>query len=191
MSADTPLRLAIIVGSNREGRFGPTVADWFLRTVWTRQDLAVDVIDLAELDLHTVLGRLHDVEGAKATAVLDAADAFVVITPEYNHSYPASLKSFIDLHSTEWQAKPVGFVSYGGMAGGLRAVEHLRQVFAELHTVTVRHTVSLHNPWGDFDADGNHLNPQNAETAAKSMIDQLSWWAHALRDARATRPYAA
>ncbi len=68
---------------------------------------------------------------------------FVVVTPEYNHSFPGPLKAAIDRHVTPWQAKPVGFVSYGGISGGLRAVEHLRQVFAELHAVTVRETVSF------------------------------------------------
>ena len=75
------------------------------------------------------------------------ADAFVVITPEYNHSYPAALKQFIDLIKAEWQAKPASFVSYGGMSGGLRVVEHLRNVFTEMHTVTIRDIVSFHNPW--------------------------------------------
>ena len=87
------------------------------------------------------------------TPRLAAADAFVVVTPEYNHSYPAPVKTLIDWHFTEWQAKPVGFVSYGGMSGGLRAVEHLRGVFAELHAVTVRDTVSFHGAWDRFGPD--------------------------------------
>ncbi len=68
----------------------------------------------------------------------------VVVTPEYNHGYPASLKQAIDIPHAEWQRKAVGFVSYGGLAGGMRAVEQLRQVFAELHCTTVRETVSFH-----------------------------------------------
>jgi NAD(P)H-dependent FMN reductase len=137
----------------------------------------------------SILGEKANLDAA--TQALERADAFVIITPEYNHSFPGTLKNFIDAHFTQWQAKPVAFVSYGGMAGGQRAVEHLRPVFAELHAVTVRDTVSFHNPWGQFGEDGRHQDPSAANAAAKSMLDQLSWWAHALRDARTVRPYGA
>ncbi|MFD9032216.1 NADPH-dependent FMN reductase [Streptomyces sp. NPDC059567] len=195
-SADvTPLRLAVIVASNREGRFGPVVADWFLGRTVERDDFAVDVVDLAEVDLPTSLSYNPDPavrdELAKVSPVLAAADAFVVLTPEYNHSFPASLKSLIDWHGSEWHAKPVGFVSYGGMSGGLRAVEQLRQVYAEMHAVTVRDTVSFHNAHGHFDEDGRHKDPTRPDAAAKSMLDQIAWWAHALRNAKSIRPYAA
>jgi NAD(P)H-dependent FMN reductase len=115
----------------------------------------------------------------------------VVVTPEYNHGYPASLKQAIDLGGREWWAKPVAFVSYGGISGGLRAVEQLRQVFAELHAVTVRDTVSFHGAHGCFDDSGSPRDPSGRNAAAKTMLDQLAWWAYALRDARAVRPYAA
>ncbi|MFD7321181.1 NADPH-dependent FMN reductase [Streptomyces sp. NPDC059875] len=195
-SADSaPLKLAVIVASNREGRFGPVIADWFLGRTAERDDFTVDVVDLADIDLPTSLSYDPDAtvraELAKVSPVLAAADAFVVLTPEYNHSFPASLKSLIDWHYTEWQAKPVGFVSYGGMAGGLRAVEQLRQVYAEMHAVTVRDTVSFHNAHGHFGEDGRHKDPTGPDAAAKSMLDQIAWWAHALRSAKSTRPYAA
>jgi NAD(P)H-dependent FMN reductase len=115
----------------------------------------------------------------------------VVITPEYNHSFPASLKNLIDWHHTQWQAKPVGFVSYGGLGGGLRAVEQLRLVFAELHAMTVRDSVSLHGPWSGLGEDGKPRDPAVCEGAAKGMVDQLVWWGRALRTARAERAYAA
>ncbi|MGW0702632.1 NADPH-dependent FMN reductase [Streptomyces sp. NPDC002867] len=190
-----PLKLAVIVGSNREGRFGPVVADWFLSRAARREDFTVDLVDLAETDLPTSLSYKPSpavtAELAKVTPRLAAADAFVVLTPEYNHSFPASLKSLIDWHFGEWQAKPVGFVSYGGMSGGLRAVEQLRQVFAELHAVTVRDTVSFHNAGAHFDDEGNHRDPAGPDAAAKTMLDQLAWWGAALRSAKAAHPYAA
>ncbi|MGA4848721.1 NADPH-dependent FMN reductase [Streptomyces sp. G5(2025)] len=191
--ANAPLRVVVIVGSNREGRFGPIVAEWLLARVRERSDLSVDVVDLAEVDLPTSLSFDPSApvaaELAKVTPKLAAADAFVVLTPEYNHSYPASLKSVIDWHKAEWEAKPVAFVSYGGLSGGLRAVEHLRPVFAELHTVTIRDTVSFHNAGALFDDAGNHRDPAGADAAAKAMLDQLSWWGWALRGAKAARPY--
>ncbi|MFI5715495.1 NADPH-dependent FMN reductase [Nocardia sp. NPDC051750] len=179
-----PLRLAVVIGSSRQGRFAPTVAEWFLKQANTRKDLTVSVVDVGELDLPHTFGA--PAPGAAGTrAALAEADVFVVVTPEYNHSYPAALKNLIDVHGREWQAKPIGFVSYGGISGGLRAVEHLRGVFAELHAVTVRDTVSFHNPWGQPDA----LGGAEAETAAKTLLDQLVWWGEALRAARAARPY--
>jgi NAD(P)H-dependent FMN reductase len=189
----TPLRLVVIIGSTREGRFGPTVAGWFDEQARQRPDLDLDVLDLAQAALPDRLTGSTTPVPAPVSAVttrLAAADAFVVVTPEYNHSYPASVKTLIDWHFAEWQAKPVGFVSYGGVSGGLRAVEHLRGVFAEVHAVTVRDTVSFHGAWDRFGPDARPVDPAECAAAAKSMLDQLSWWAHALRDARAARPYA-
>ncbi|MCQ4042055.1 NADPH-dependent FMN reductase [Streptantibioticus rubrisoli] len=189
----TPLRLAIVVASVREGRFGPTVANWFTGVAEQREDLAVEVIDLVDHQLPMALSKDPSpevaAELARVSPRLEQADAFVVVTPEYNHSFPASLKSLIDWHYTQWRAKPVGFVSYGGLSGGLRSVEQLRPIFAELHAVTVRDVVSFHNPWGQFDADGAPKDPSGPEAAAKVLLDQLSWWGNALRDARAKHPY--
>lgn len=188
------LRLAVICASTRQGRFGPTVARWFAERARQHGGFDVGYLDLVEHPLPLNLSRNLDTADAQALAAvttrLRLADAFVVVTPEYNHSFPAPLKNLIDWHHDEWHAKPVGFVSYGGMAGGLRAVEHLRQVFAELHAVTVRDTVSFHGVWGQFDESGQLNDSGDAETAAKIMCDQLAWWASALRTARETTPYS-
>ncbi|WP_327376478.1 NAD(P)H-dependent oxidoreductase [Streptomyces sp. NBC_01216] len=194
LTRSAPLRLAVVVASNREGRFGPVVAEWFLSRTALREDFAVDVVDLALTPLPTALSHRPGPEARAAldavSPVLAAADAFVVLTPEYNHSFPASLKALVDWHFTEWQAKPVGFVSYGGMAGGLRAVEQLRQVFAEMHAVTVRDTVSFHRA-GELFAEGGALrDPAGPDGAAKTMLDQIAWWARALREAKTVLPYA-
>jgi len=188
MQDNNCLHVAIIVGSTRKGRFAPTVAKWFASEAQRRGDMTIDVIDLADARLPD----LGDTPGPEAAAVrgrLAAADAFVVVTPEYNHSFPAPLKNAIDWHSKEWRAKPIGFVSYGGRAGGLRAVEQLRQVFAELHAVTVRDAVSFHDVWEQFDVDGRPKKSDGCEVAAKSMLDQLAWWGGALREARIRLPY--
>ncbi|MGV9311389.1 NADPH-dependent FMN reductase [Streptomyces sp. NPDC003691] len=184
-----PMRLVVISGSNRLGRFGPVIVDWFLEHTAGREDFTTDIVDLGAVELPTDLGAPLPESAAAVTARLAAADAFVVVTPEYNHSYPAALKNLIDWHGPEWRAKPVAFVSYGGMSGGLRAVEHLRQVFAELHSVTVRDTVSFHNAHGHFDTGGRHRDPRHCDAAAKGLLDQLAWWGRALREARAVRPY--
>ncbi|MFC9944210.1 NADPH-dependent FMN reductase [Streptomyces pratensis] len=179
---DAPLKVAVILGSNREGRFGPVIAEWFLGRTAGHPAIAAELIDVAETEPPAT-------GAAGATARLAGADAFVVLTPEYNHSYPAPLKNLIDRHYAEWQAKPVAFVSYGGISGGLRAVEHLRQVFAELHAVSVRDTVSFHNAGALFDDRGALKDPAEADGAAKRMLDQLVWWGRALREARTRHPY--
>jgi NAD(P)H-dependent FMN reductase len=172
------LRVAILIGSTRHGRFAPVVANWFAGCIQAREEFVADMIDLAEVAL-ALRSRLA------------VADAFVIITPEYNHSFPAPLKTAIDWYSTEWRARPVAFVAYGGNAGGLRAVEQLRQVFAELHAVTVRNAVGFAGAWELFDAAGHLRHPERHEKAAGAMLDQLAWWGRALKEARSIRPYPA
>lgn len=179
------LRLAVIVGSVRSGRLGPTVAKWFLGEAELHEDFIVDLVDLAADSPPSFTAQpLEDLASR-----LDTADAFIVVTPEYNHSYPAALKNVIDWHTTQFQAKPVAFVSYGGRSGGLRAVEHLRPVFAELHAVTTRDTISFHNVWEHFDGNGQLKQPHGPATAARRLLDQVSWWARALKNAKVTAPY--
>jgi NAD(P)H-dependent FMN reductase len=178
------LQLAIIIGSTREGRWGDKVAHWFAGEARRRPDLLVDVIDLAEVDIPAVLPMRHTPDVQAYAERIDRADAFVVVTPEYNHSYPASLKQAIDVLNAPWRRKPVAFVSYGGLSGGLRAVEHLRQVFAELHATTIRETVSLHRHPLLFDDSGALVESSGPAEATKVMLDDLVWWASALRTAR-------
>jgi NAD(P)H-dependent FMN reductase len=189
------LQLAVIASSNREGRFGPVIADWFSERLALREDFAPRLIDLGTEHLPTALVSRPDptLRGTldRVSPVLAAADALVIITPEYNHSFPASLKSLIDWHYSEWRAKPVGFVSYGGISGGLRAVEQLKLVLSEMHAAPVRDSVAFPNARYQFDAEGRHKDPAACEQAATRMLDQLAWWGHALRNAKATRPYAA
>ncbi|MEV1290904.1 NAD(P)H-dependent oxidoreductase [Pseudonocardia sp. NPDC049635] len=177
---DEPVRLAVLIGSVRAGRHGPTVARWFTGEIAGRDEVAVDLVDLAEADLPPGMDRDPD---PGLGARLAAADAFVVVTPEYNHSYPAGLKAAIDAFHAEWVAKPVGFVSYGGRSGGIRAVEHLRTVFVELHGVPVRDAVSLPDYWTLFDDDGA-LTDEATTQATRVLTDQLVWWGRVLREAR-------
>ncbi|GAA1379321.1 NAD(P)H-dependent oxidoreductase [Pseudonocardia kongjuensis] len=178
---DDPVRVAVIIGSVRTGRAGPTVARWFADTAGGRDDVVVDVVDLLGSDLAPRMDRDPD---PGLGARLAGADAFAVVTPEYNHSYPAGLKIAIDAFHAEWAAKPVGFVSYGGRSGGVRAVEHLRTVFVELHGAPVRDSVSLHDFWTLFDDGGGLTDDGSAAEAARVLTDQLVWWGRALRAAR-------
>ncbi|WP_314253513.1 NADPH-dependent FMN reductase [Streptomyces kutzneri] len=178
----TPLRIALVVASTREGRFGPTVARWFETVAAGRTDIELTVADLADADLPAHWSPDLSPRGRAFVEDLAEADAYVVVTPEYNHSFPASLKQAIDIAGQVWRRKPVGFVSYGGLSGGLRAVEQLRPVFAELHATTLRETVSFHQ--FPFDETGMPHDTDSAQTAAAVLLDDLLWWGHALRTAR-------
>lgn len=185
-------KLALILGSTREGRLCDTVAAWVAQGVQAHGGFEVEVIDPLELELP---GR-HEREDGPAVRALQqrllGADAFVVVTPEYNHSFPAALKFLIDSVYDGWQAKPVAFVSYGGGSGGLRATEQLRQVFAELHAVGIRDSVSLANVWDSIDEVTGELRAAgSAGRGMTRMLGRLYWWAEALRQARRRRPYPA
>ncbi|GAA4483580.1 NAD(P)H-dependent oxidoreductase [Rhodococcus olei] len=181
-----PIRLEVLIGSVRRGRFGPVVADWFVRRARQRADLDIGVLDLADISLP--VDHSDTPESQSFRRRIDEADAFVMVTPEYNHGYPAALKNAIDTAKQEWRAKPVGFVSYGGLSGGLRATEQLRQVVAEVHMVSIRQTVSFHQARKRFDAAGE-TDDGAALDGAERLLGQLAWWAEVLRAARAANPY--
>lgn len=183
------VRIALIYGSTREGRFCDTVATWAGQGIRERGEFTLDMIDPSTLVLPARHGSERTPDLADLHRRIDGADAFVVVTPEYNHSFPAPLKHVIDLANREWRAKPVAFVSYGGISGGLRAIEQLRLVFAELHAVGIRDTVSLANPWDRFDFTGALPPTDPAHAAMASMLDHLRWWGLALRKARREMPY--
>jgi NAD(P)H-dependent FMN reductase len=181
--------IALILGSTREGRFCETVAKWAAARLALRSDVTVDVIDPLDFDLPRRLAREPVPAVLALRERLGTAKAFLVVTPEYNHGYTAGLKAVIDAAKAEWLAKPVGFVSYGGVSGGLRAVEQLRLVFAELHAVTIRDGVSFAMAWDRFDAAGETVDAEGPAGAMTVMVDQLLWWAKALDEAKAMRPY--
>lgn len=171
------LKVGLVYGSTRPGRFCDTIARWAAARIAAHAGFSVELIDPAQTD-------------ASLGTRLAVCDAFIVVTPEYNHGYPAPLKELIDSYGEEWHAKPVAFVSYGGVSGGLRAVEQLRLVFAELHAVTVRDSVSFAGAWEQFDASGALRNPERFERSMDAMLRRLHWWAVSLAHARSVWPYS-
>ena len=181
-------KVALIYGSTRTGRFCETVASWAAKQIADGEKFELIKIDPAAPPARAESGETYNLHWLKQQ--IGNSDAFVVVTPEYNHGYPAALKSLIDSVGEEWQAKPVAFVSYGGISGGLRAVEQLRQVFAELHAVTIRDSVSFASAWEQFDSDGRLKNPARAQRQMETMLKRLSWWAKTLREGRNAVPYS-
>ncbi|MFI5925964.1 NADPH-dependent FMN reductase [Micromonospora sp. NPDC051543] len=185
---DTAPTVAVLVGSVRHPRVGRSIADWFVAHGSRRADLELDLVDLAEVALPFADTPPGGNSTSPISARLAAADGFVVVTPEYNHSFPAALKNAIDWHYREWARKPVAFVSYGASSGGIRAVEQLRLVFAEVQAATTRSGVVLRAPWERLDVDGRLVDDEPLRQAADATLSELAWWAEALRTARRVRP---
>jgi NAD(P)H-dependent FMN reductase len=183
-------RLAVIYGSNREQRLCDTVGRWALSRLEAHGGYEVDLIDPATMHLPPRLASEPDDTILGFRRRIAEADAFLIVTPEYNHGYTAVLKFLIDSALEEWHDKPAAFVSYGGQSGGLRAVEQLRQVLAELRVVTMRESVSLVNAWDQFDEGGRFRDPAAANRALAGMLGQLERWSKALGEFRATRAEA-
>lgn len=172
-------KLLVVVASTRPGRIGPVIADWFVGRAHEHGGFEVEVADLAELNLplfdepnHPRLGQyMHDHTKNWARLVA-GADAFVFVTPEYNYTFTAPLKNAIDYLHNEWRFKPLGFVSYGGLSGGLRAVQSLKPVVTTLNMFPVSVSVAL--PFVTTSIVEGELRPNElAVGSAKQMLDEL------------------
>jgi len=178
------LRIVLLVGSVRSPRMANPLTQWLRSELADIAWLELDVIDLAEVELPPE--QVSPGGGAPSPVAhrLAAADGFLVLTPEYNHSFPASLKNAIDWHFDEWAYKPVAFVGYGAGSGGIRAVEQLRLVFPELRATTTRDAVLLSSPWEQLDRDGRFDASASTRQALAATMEELRWWADTLRAGR-------
>lgn len=177
---DHRYRLGVIVVSTRPGRIGGKVAAWFLGHANRAEDFEVDVLDLAEIDLPFLDEPEHpskrDYRHAHTWAWserVEACDAFIVVTPEYNYGMPAPLKNALDFLYREWWYKPVGFVSYGGTSGGTRAVQMIKQVVTTLRMVPIGDTVAFNFVPTLIDEEGTFDPPDAADDAARSTLVEL------------------
>lgn len=179
----------VVSSSVRSDRISPNIASWVLTSLADQADFEVDLVDLAEITLPD--DNLLYPGGGPATEVgerIEAASAFVFVTPEYNHSYPASLKRLIDWHYSQWKLKPATIFAYG-VHGGHAAIEHLRGVLAELNMVTIRRCLGLPAPWESLDEAERFAPGETAATALNRALRELDWWASILTQARTHHPF--
>ena len=192
------MKLQVIIGSTRPTRAADTVVPWVTGRAAMHEAFESEVLDLRDWQLPMFgehMGSIGDPSDPSYSAEIvrrwnrkiAEADAYLVITPEYNHSIPGELKNALDsvFVSFATRNKPMAMVGYSaGVGGGIRAIEHLVQVAVELETAPVRSTVVL--PFVDraFTAEGKPADPAN-EVALQILLDDLAWWAGALRSARA------
>lgn len=182
--------LMIITGSTRPGRAGLPIARWFTERARAHGEFDVALLDLAELALPLLdepnIPRLRQYTQQHTkdwSALVEAADAVVFVTPEYNFGYPATIKNAIDYLHGEWHHKPVGFVSYGGVSAGTRAVQQLKQVVTTLRMLPVFEGVNI--AWHpQFISDGRFHGTEAMDQAAAAMLDELVRTEVALRPLR-------
>jgi NAD(P)H-dependent FMN reductase len=185
-------RLTIVIASTRPGRAGLAMGEWFADRARTHGAFEVSVVDLARLDLplldepdHPRLRQYIHGHTKEWSATAGASDAFVFVTPEYNTGYPATLKNAIDYLHHEWLYKPVGFVSYGGVAAGTRAVQQLKQVVTTLRMFPIVDTVAVPFFQQFIDDEGRVQANDVMEQAATAMLDELARVEAATRGLRA------
>lgn len=195
MKDNAQLRIKVIAGSTREGRFSDKAASWIAEEIKKQEGVAVEMLDLRDYDMpffnesvspsYKQAPYTHEAV-ARFTKKIAEGDAFVIVTPEYNHGTSGVLKNALDWVYQEWNNKPVSFVSYGSV-GGARAIEQLRLSAIELQMVPIRNAVHIPGEqyfpvlFGKVGA-GELFSSQSDK--AEAMITQLLWWTRALKNAR-------
>jgi len=183
------MRVAIVTGSTRPGRNNEAVAGWVFDIAKKRSDAEFELVDIASYNLPLLdeplpptMGQYSRAHTKAWAAKIDSFDAYVFVTPEYNHGISGALKNAIDYLFAEWNNKAAGFVSYGG-AGGARAVEQLRLVMAEVMVATVRAQVLL-SMFTDFVKFSVFKPDPRREADVNAMLDQVIAWGGALKTVR-------
>ena len=183
------IRIAVIVGSTRPGRSSAAVASWVQNIASRRRDADFELVDIAEYDLPLLdepippaLGQYSREHTKRWAAKIASFDAYVFVTPEYNHGISGALKNAIDFLYAEWQNKAAGFVSFGG-AGGVRAVEQLRVVMGNLMVADVTAHVAL-SLFSDFENYSVFKPDPRHEPEVSALLDQVVAWGTVLKPLR-------
>jgi NAD(P)H-dependent FMN reductase len=184
-------KLTVVIASTRPGRAGLPIGRWFIGRAEADKRFEITVADLAEVALpfldepnHPRFRTYTKKHTKDWSATVDAADAFVFVTPEYNYGYPATLKNAIDFLHYEWMYKPVGFVSYGGIAAGTRSVQQLKQIVTTLKMTPLFEAVNIPFHTQFIDDDGVVQANEIMEKASDAMLDELVRAEAALRPLR-------
>ena len=184
-------KLGVVIASVREGRGGLGVSDWFVEVARRHGGFDVTVLDLKEPGLPLLDEPAHprlqkyERDTTKAwSAKVKAMDAFVFVTPEYNFGSPPALVNALDHLYVEWNYKAAGFVSYGGVSGGLRSVQMTKQIVTTLKMVPIVEAVTI--PFFTKLVDGGRFNGgETHEKSAVAMLNELVRWTEALKVLRA------
>lgn len=188
-------RLHVVIASTRPGRVGPAVARWFLDFARNHAQFDAHVVDLAELDLplynesrHPVMREYEHAHTREWSESVAAADAFVFVTPEYNFNPPPSLVNALNYVYREWNYKACGFVSYGGVSGGLRAVQMAKQLVTTLKMMPMVEGVAVPMVAQSLDDQGRFVSNRLVDQSGQQMLDELARWTGALTPLRQPAP---
>lgn len=183
--------LKIIIASTRPGRKGPSIATWIYDKAVKHEGFVTELLDLAEINLpfmdeaeHPRFQKYHHEHTKKWSAVIDAADAFIMVIPEYNYGFTAPLKNAIDFLFREWNTKPVGIVSYGGVSGGTRAAQMLKQVLTALKMMPLPESIPIPFFAKHIDEKGVFMPGEIMDKSADTLLNELEKWAGALKTLR-------
>ena len=194
MADENVIRVKIILGSTRPNRFSGQAGEWLLKEAGKIAGIDAETLDLRDYEMpffNEPVSPSYKQEPYKNEAIarftlkIAEADAFIIVTPEYNHAAPGVLKNALDWVYQEWNNKPVGFVAYGSV-GGARAVEQLRLVAVELQMTPIRNSVHIPAPWNLTEPDGSLKAGalDDYKNVADALLKQLYWWAETLRAGR-------
>jgi len=182
-----PLKLHVIICSTRPGRVGPHVARWFHGVARQHQAFDAELVDLADFNLpvfdephHPSLRRYQHDHTKAWSASVEAADAFVFVTPEYNFNPSPAFVNAVNYLFSEWAHKPAGLVSYGGVSGGLRAAQAEKLLLTAVSVMPIPEGVSIHRVAQQLGEQG-FAPAEHHDKAARAMLDELARWAGALK----------
>jgi NAD(P)H-dependent FMN reductase len=185
------LKLHTIICSTRPGRVGPIFATWFHGLAAAHGKFDAQLVDLATFNLpvldeplHPRLQKYEHAHTKAWAASVNEADAFVFVTPEYNYGTPPSLVNALDFVLREWNYKPVGFVSYGGVSGGLRSVQMTKQIVTALKMMPMTEGIPIPNYPSLLDDEKNFKPNDLILASVTPMLDELHRWAEALKPMR-------
>ena len=184
--------LHIIICSTSPSRVGPAIAQWTQQAALSNDQFDAQVVDLESFNLpvfdepeHPRLQKYQHAHTKAWSASVQAADAFVFVLPEYNFGPPSALLNAMNYLVREWQYKPAAFVSYGGMSGGLRAVQVTKQLLTTLKIMPMLEAVAIPNVGQHLDAQKTFVPNDLHTSSATAMFDELYRWTQAMKPLRA------
>lgn len=184
-----PLKIKIILGSTRENRFSDKVGNWILKQIKGHQDIEAEILDLRDYDLPFYDESKKNENVEKLSQKIKSADSFIIVAPEYNHSFPAVLKNAFDWCYEEWNYKPIAFVGYGSV-GAARSIEQLRLISIELRMIPIRNSIHiLGNRYYAFRDGKIDLSTLFEENLSKlhELIHELLWLTKIMKESRQLR----
>jgi NAD(P)H-dependent FMN reductase len=183
--------IKIITSTTREGRKGIAVENWITELAKQTDKYNIELLDLAKINLpfmdepnHPRLKQYQHDHTKKWSETIDAADAFIIVLAEYNYGFPAPIKNAIDYLYNEWMHKPVAFVSYGGVSGGLRSTQMLKQVVTATHMMPIVEQVNIPFFAKLINENGTFVPDEKITKSAHGMLKELERWSNALKAMR-------